>query len=184
LILPRIHLLQSDERRADTNSDNQGGAVRRLRSTDDGFTLLEVMTTCLLLGLLLAIAAGPWRQYAAAKDHKGAQRQLVSVLRHAQVASVSEARTYRVDISTSNVKEFAGNGASWVLKRTEHVPSANVTYSGGSFVDKDGVTSTTSVYFYPRGSASRGSVDVVRAGSSKIYSVSVEGLTARVSYTD
>ena len=43
-----------------------------------------------------------------------------------------------------------------------------------------GTTATTGVTFFARGTATPGSVRVVRSGSSKVYTVSVEGLTGRV----
>ncbi len=59
---------------------------------------------------------------------------------------------------------------------------SRISYSAPSFLQNDGTT-TSSVYFYERGSASKGSVVVVRSGSSKQYTVNVAGLTARVSYS-
>jgi len=157
---------------------------RRLRD-DSGFTLLEVMTTCLLLAIMLGLAVAPWRAYGDDKAHKDAARELVAVLRNAQVRAVAELATYRVDVTPTTAKAYRitpGTGTA-VLKQQSSLTNAKIAYSAASFQDSNGATST-SVYFYPKGSASKGSVTVTRAGRAHVYTVSVEGLTARVSYTD
>ena len=152
---------------------------------DAGFTLLEVVTTTLLLGIATALVVAPWRHFGQAQAQRHMAEELVSTLRNAQVSSVAELATYRVDVAAKQVKSYRltpGTGAA-VLKQTLQTTSNNVSLTGASFKDASGVTST-SVYFYPKGSASGGSVAVVRTGSSKTYTVTVEGLTARVTYSD
>jgi prepilin-type N-terminal cleavage/methylation domain-containing protein len=161
--------------------------MRRLRPgvqrpDEAGFTLLEVMTTCLLMGIIAGIAVGPWKSWQAAQSHKDTTRALVAVLRNAQVSAVAENVTYRVDIATNKATTYRV-GTSTQVKQVISSDTSSVSLTGASFVDSSGVTST-SVFFYPRGSASKGSVNVVRTGRSKVYTVSVEGLTARVSYTE
>ena len=157
---------------------------RRLRD-DSGFTLLEVISTCLLLAILVSMAVAPWRSYGESQAHRDAARELVAVLRNAQAASVAELATYRVDITTSAATQYRitpGSGVP-VLKQTTTITHPKIAYSSPSFQDASGATSAQ-VFFYPKGSASKGSVAVTRADHDHVYTVSVEGLTARVSYTD
>jgi type II secretion system protein H len=154
-------------------------------SREAGFTLLEVVTTTLLLGIATALVVAPWRSFSQAQAQSHMAEELVSTLRNAQVSSVSELATYRVDVAAKQVKSYRitpGTGTA-VLKQTLQTTSNSVSLTGASFKDASGAAST-SVYFYPKGSASGGSVAVVRTGSSKTYTVTVEGLTARVTYTD
>jgi len=158
--------------------------VNRLRPSDEtGFTLLEVITTCLLLGLVLAIGVGPWQSYRHARAHTEARSELVATLRNAQISAVSESVTYRVDLTTKKAITFRVTAGGDEQKRQYEIEDATVSFSGAEFEDSSGVTGT-SAYFYPRGSASKGAVDVTRTGRPKVYSVSVEGLTARVSFSD
>jgi len=158
--------------------------VLNRHGTDDrGFTLLEVVTTCLLLGILLAIGVGPWQSYRHARAHAEARSELVAALRNAQISAVSESVTYRVDISASSVVTYRLGPGGDEQKRQYEIDDESVTFSSPSFEDSSGVAGT-SAFFYPRGSASKGDVDVVRDGRAKVYTVSVEGLTARVSFTD
>lgn len=158
--------------------------MNRLRLHDDrGFTLLEVITTCLLLGVLLGIAVGPWQHYRHARAHQEARNELVAALRNAQISAVSENVTYRVDITSKKAVTFRIGASATTQQRQYEIEDKDVSFAGGLFEQSSGVVST-SAYFYPRGSASKGDVNVTRSGRTKVYTVSVEGLTARVSFSN
>jgi len=157
--------------------------MRRQRLSDDsGFTLLEVIVTTLLLGIMAGLMVGPWKNFGQSQAHRGAERELVAALRNAQVSAVAEVTTYRVDIAAKQATVYRVVGGTPTQRNVVTIDEPSVSFANSSFTDSSGVTST-SVYFYPKGSASAGSVDVVRAGRSAVYTVSVEGLTARVSYS-
>jgi prepilin-type N-terminal cleavage/methylation domain-containing protein len=157
--------------------------TRASRQGDQGFTLLEVITTCLLLSILISLAVGPWQGYRHARAHREARDELVATLRNAQVSAVSENVTYRVDISADKAITYRVpvTGAP-VERRRYAIDDDSITFTGADFVNASGV-SGSSVFFYPRGSAGKGDVNVSRSGRTKIYTVSVEGLTARVAFT-
>ena len=159
--------------------------MRRPRRGDDsGFTLLEAISVCLLLGILVGMAVGPWQNYRHARAHREARDEIVATLRNAQIASVSENVTYRVDISgTTAISYRVPVAGTAVEKRRYVIDDPEIAFDNAQFTAPSGGTSS-SVYFYPRGSAGKGEVDVVRDGNTKIYTVSVEGLTARVAFTD
>ena len=158
--------------------------LNRLRTDDRGFTLLEVITTCLLLSILLGMSVGPWMSYRHARAHVEARNELVAALRNAQVGATAENVTYRVEFTTKRVRTYrVPVSGPAELKRQFEIEDATVDFTGSAFQDSSGAV-TPSAYFYPRGSASPGDISVVRDGRSKVYTVSVEGLTARVSFTD
>jgi prepilin-type N-terminal cleavage/methylation domain-containing protein len=159
-----------------------GARPDRRKARDAGFTLLEVISTCLLLAILTAIAVGPWRSWEEARSHADTTRALVSVLRNAQTSAVSENVTYRVDITSTSATSYR-LGSATEQRQKYAVETSKLSFTGASFVDSTGAASS-SVFFYPRGAASKGSVTVSRSGRAKSYTVSVEGLTARVSYTE
>lgn len=157
--------------------------LRRLRDEDRGFTLLEVMTTCILLGVLIGMAVMPWHSYRRAAAHKEASRELVTILRNAQAGAAAEGITYRVVMNNRTVTSYRGATGS-DQRMTFTIQEPTVSFSAGTFTAPTGPTSTTEILFLPRGVASDGDVNVVRSGRSKVYVVSVEGLTSRVSYTE
>lgn len=157
---------------------------RSQQGRDSGFTLVELLAVMLLFGIIVAIGVGPWKNYQRRQDHLGTTREVVALLRNAQVSSVSENRTYRVDFAADgrSADVFALDGAAYVRVRTYRTSHPSVTLSGAAFADAAGTG--RSAYFYPRGAASRGSVRVLLSGKSEVYTIQVEGLTARVSYND
>jgi prepilin-type N-terminal cleavage/methylation domain-containing protein len=150
---------------------------------EDGFTLLEVLVAMVLFGIMVTLAAGPYASYRAKQEHIGSARELVGFLRRAQVRAVSEETTYRVDLLAggTGVRVYRLTNGSYVAKQSLKPASTKITYTGAAFVQPSGGNGT-SIWFYPRGSGSKGSLVVSRAGTSTTYTVDVEGLTARVSY--
>jgi prepilin-type N-terminal cleavage/methylation domain-containing protein len=155
-----------------------------LRGGDPGFTLVELLVVVVLMGVAMTIAVGGYRGYAAAAEHSGTRNDVVSALRAAHQRALAEAATYCV--------RFAADGSSWstyrgscstgtLVKGPEDVGGPRVSLVDVDFVRSDGTTGSRDVEFTARGTASKGSLVVQRAGSSKTYTVSVEGLTARVS---
>lgn len=150
---------------------------------DAGFTLVELTVVMLLMGVGMAIAVGAWNKYNAAQQQVGTTRALAGFLRETGARAVRDAVPYRV--------VFAPDGRSATAERcpttsscttvTTTRPQGAVTYSGPSFTDRTGLTATTA-WFYPRGTASKGSVSVTETGRTATHSVSVEGLTGRVTY--
>jgi prepilin-type N-terminal cleavage/methylation domain-containing protein len=164
-------------------------ARRRLDACrgDDGVTFLELLVAMVLFGILVTFAAGPYAGYRRKQEHIGSTRELVAFLRRAQVRAVAEETTYRVDFQAGGTqaqvfKLTAGDACTGTYVAGQLLKPANnkLTYTGASFVGPCGTSS--SVYFFQRGTGSKGSVTVSRAGSSTIHTVNVEGLTARVSY--
>jgi prepilin-type N-terminal cleavage/methylation domain-containing protein len=157
--------------------------LNRLRADERGFTLLEVITTCLLLGILLGIGVGPWMGYRHSRAHIEARTELVAAMRNAQISSVAENITYRVDVTAKRAITYRIASTGPQKTRQFVIEDRLVSYSSASFEDSAAAV-TASAYFYPRGSASKGDVNVSRSGRTKVYTVSLEGLTARVSFTD
>jgi len=160
--------------------------VRRpAESRESGFTLLELMVAMLLFGIICAIAVAPYRNYQTSQAHVNSTRRLVATLRNAQTRAVAEAVQYRVVIASGGKswQLSRANGSSWTNVGAAVKPSdTKITIRDASFRQADG-SLTSTVVFYPRGSATKGSLVVGRDDRSKVYTVTVEGLTARVSYT-
>ena len=155
-----------------------------MRREADGFTLIELMATMVLLGILMAIAVPSWMKYRSSQEEVGTARELAGALRQAQVHASAEETTYRAvfaaDGKSVTISRQDPTSGAWTQTSIVRPSTKTVTYATPSFTQSDGSSSST-CYFYARGAATKGTVTVVRSGSSKIYTISVEGLTARVS---
>lgn len=156
----------------------------RFVKRDAGFTMIELLVGMVIVGMLAALGTSGWLSYQRTVEHRGSAQELVSALRNAQQASLAEASTYCVSFDTTNrsyqVFKFACGGAGTSVKQPVNTQSSRVTLNSPAFLQTDGSTNAT-VSFFPRGSATKGSVKVKRQGADKTYTISVEGLTGRVS---
>ncbi len=151
---------------------------------DEGFTLIEVMTSILLLSLLMAIAVGPFKSFQEARAHKETSRLVVGAMRNAQVSAVAESMRYRVAVTGGgkSLTVYQAPAAGPEVKRgTYEVADQRITLVDAAFTSSAGTS--TSAYFYSRGSATAGQLLVTRKDHPSINIV-VEGLTGRVSIED
>lgn len=155
----------------------------RRRERDAGFTMIEVMVTIALAGAIMAFAVGGWSRWSTAHAHSGAATQVQGALRSAQQRAVTDGASVCVRMDAAGDRYTVQRGAC--------------TTTGGEVllgpVDLDdrvdlrtpafahGTGNLAGVTFTPRGTASPGSVEIVRRdGDGRVRTVRVEGLTGRV----
>lgn len=153
------------------------------RGVDAGFTLVELCLTMAIFGVLAAISVGGFRGWTQAREHSGTAVAVQSLLREAQQRAVTEGRATCVnfDVATQVYEMYRGacDDPARVLLQARRPDSGRVHLAAPAFVGPSGPT--PAVTFKPRGTAWPGSVQVTRTGADKVYTVSVEGLTGRVS---
>ncbi|MDQ6648994.1 MAG: GspH/FimT family pseudopilin [Actinomycetota bacterium] len=159
---------------------------------ESGFTLVELMVTMVIGGVLAAISIFGFNNYRYTSEHQGSAQELVSSLRAASELAISEGRTYCVD--TENAVAPAVNRAYSTWRYACGAGGAQV---GGTRKTQSAQVSMTSVvanpatpppcpanhgclYFYPRGTALPATVVMASTQRSTRYTIHVEGLTARV----
>ena len=157
--------------------------LRRARPVDGGFTLIEVMVTMAIASTLMAVGAFGFTNWQRTSQQRGTAQELVSALRSTAVRAVSEGRTYCVDFDSATTTVYAVYRVSC---------STGTLARGGARTAGPQVSLTTNVtsapctaghkciYFYPRGTATPATVNVTSSARSKTYTITVEGLTARV----
>src|SRR4051794_34927559 len=126
-------------------------------SRGSGFTLIEVLVTIALLGVIMAFAVAGYSSWARASEQSGTARELQSFLRQTQQRAVTEGRSMCVSFSTTNSQYTLYRGAcDDPTKVTVGGPfktnGARVQFTSVAFAD----TPTNGVTFYARGTATQG----------------------------
>jgi type II secretion system protein H len=151
---------------------------------DGGFTLIEALVTVSLMGVMMAIAVGGWSSWAQASAHSGAAREIQSAMRQAQQQAVTEGRAmcFLFDDAADSYSVYRGrcSDATKVKVLGPRTLAAQVRISAPSFTSAAG-TPAPGATFQGRGTGSPGDVEITRDGSSKVYTLSVDWLTGRVS---
>ncbi len=153
-------------------------------TSSDGFTLVEVCWTMAIFGVLAGVAVTSLHGWTAAERQRATAAAIEAALRETQQRSVTESRTLCVDfdLSAESFSVLRGACASAGQVRIEGPvrPEKGVDLLSASFTSGGGGT-TTGVTFYPRGTASQGTVSLTRANSDHVDHLAVDGLTGRVS---
>ena len=158
---------------------------RRRESSQDGFTLIELVVVMSIASVLLGIGILGFTNWRQTAQQQGSASELTSTLRNASVRAVSEGRAYCVNISGVNTytlwRYTCGTGTAvagpFSVQSTKVSLAATVTPPSPAPACPAG---SSCLYFYPRGTAIPATVTVSSTARSKIYTVNVEGLTARV----
>jgi type II secretion system protein H len=154
------------------------------RRRDAGFTLIEVLVTTSLLGLMMAIAISGWSSWAKSSAHSGVAQEIESMMRQTQQQAVTEGRAMCVLFapSANTYTVYRGVcGEAGIVRVLGPVESGSRDVRIASPVFTSTAATPAGATFYARGTASPGTVRVTRTGSSKVYVLTVEGLTGRVS---
>ncbi len=152
--------------------------------------MIELIVTLSIAGVLMSIGILAMHTFLIAQRERGTASDVRSALRSTGERALSEGRTYCVSFTTT----------TWTVYRSDCTVPANKV-AGPYRVEDQSITVTAvsfpapqtpvpgqntacptagqCVYFYPRGTALAGSLQISRPG--KTYTVTVEGLTGRVS---
>ena len=152
---------------------------------DDGFTMIEVLVTIALMGIIMAFSVSGWGRYARAHEQSGTAQELRSALRSVQQRAVTEGVSMCVSFNTTSYTVWRAACGSPNAKVQGPVQvNGRARLATPVFTPLTAAQAANTVVFTPRGTASQGDVHVTRPGSTKDYKVAVEGFTGRVSLCD
>jgi len=156
-----------------------------MENRDAGASLIEVMVSVVLLGVMAAIAVSGWTAWARASEQSGTARHIQSTLRQTQQRAVTEGKSMCVNFDTAaqsfTVYRGACDDAGKVpVEGPLRTESSAVRLASPSFTSPIGSPSSGTT-FTARGTGWPGDVLVTRDGTTKTYRLTVQGLTGRVS---
>ena len=152
----------------------------RATARDDGYTLIEVMVVVALLGVLMTITVNRYDHWQAASDQSGTASEIEALLRSTHQRAITEGIALCVLFDTADDRYAVHRGGcaapGVVVDGPRDVAGHGTHLASPSFAGSGGA----GVVFYARGTATGGSLQVTRDGSSRVYTVHVEQLTGRV----
>ena len=178
------------------------GRIRASRA-EGGFSLIELLVVVGLLGLLLTLGATAFRRYWLVQSLDGAQDELIAQVRQRQEQAVSESHPLVFGVrvlegsSEWGILEYtpdnplvAGNQEACVQKEILRF-STSVQVSSAAFATSPETTFCASVlgaasdyvFFYPRGSATGGTLTLLHPEISAARTIVVSPITGRVQQT-
>jgi prepilin-type N-terminal cleavage/methylation domain-containing protein len=100
-------------------------AMRRLRLHGEaGYSLVEMMTVLMVVGILLAIAAPTIQSHIALQEMRGAAREVVEVLRDARDSAVNEGVPRYVVFVPPRTYQVWRYEAPWRMEEEEILPGS------------------------------------------------------------
>jgi prepilin-type N-terminal cleavage/methylation domain-containing protein len=99
-----------------------------------GMTLIELMVTLVVVGILMAIAIPTVSNYVAAQEIRGAAREVTDVLKDARDAAINEAQPHYVLFDPDpccSYQVFEYTGSTWQAEEGVVEFADSVTFSDG-----------------------------------------------------
>jgi prepilin-type N-terminal cleavage/methylation domain-containing protein len=166
--------------------------IREISEHDRGFSLIELLVAISLVSIMSTLSLLSYRGYNRSQDHRGSAREVVAILRNTQVRAVTEATRYRCAFTTTDLTVFRypTPPATPTLARTYSLGGRfgnNLRFAVGApngFTHTEPGFDSSNCFFYARGTASAGTVEVERIDNGARHKIKLEQLTARVSYED
>ena len=165
---------------------------------EDGFTLSELLIAVVVLSAVLALGASSFRRYWQTSALRGGVDAVVTELRAQQQKASSESHPWVWGAwfkeGTGRWGVVRGNSSDGTCEvKSRHTLSTRVTFGAVSFADVTTLSLSSNcsaaaepgaevVLFFPRGSATEGTVSVAHAevGGGTPRTITVSPITGRV----
>jgi prepilin-type N-terminal cleavage/methylation domain-containing protein len=139
-----------------------------------GFTLVEVLTTIIIMGILAAVAMSSWFGVVESRRVDSATNQVVSELRRAHTSATTRLEDWRVEMDADTLNYRIGPDGDPTLlspgslpERTEFPPAMGVS----------------AIVFEPNGEATitgAGNISVAADDGSPCHEIEVNTVTSRI----
>lgn len=143
------------------------------RTSNGGFTLIELVIVLVLLGVITAIATPSFMHYMKSQRLSGACRQLFTDLTKARAQAVGQ--NCRIIIELTNSTDYkiirdTNNNSVIDTGETGETRSIRPTYHDVTFSAATAATSFTPI-FYPNGTGNNGTISVTSSSLSQTKTI-------------
>ncbi|MHB1390239.1 MAG: pilus assembly FimT family protein [Thermoleophilia bacterium] len=141
-----------------------------------GFSLVEMVATVSLMGILLAMAYGGLTYYLSVKSVDTSAREIITEIRTAQATAVATGNTYRLAFNTADNTYTVQrrSGSSYVDLR------GALSLDGGTrFAETPNFGGDANLDFYARGSCEVGEI-ILKGQHGNPITITVDGETVHI----
>ena len=147
----------------------------KVRETSSGFTLLELMVTLAIMGIVAGIAAPNFLSYIPKSRLNGAASMIMTDMMLARMKAINRNTRFQIYFSGDHEYKICddadGDGTVTDCEGDALIKDIQETYGAVTF------TSTNNPIFLPRGTASNlATVTISNAAGSKTLTVAITGI--------
>jgi prepilin-type N-terminal cleavage/methylation domain-containing protein len=146
--------------------------------SERGFTLVEVMTTIIIMGILAAVAMSVWWPVVEGRRVDSATSQIASELRQAHTSATTRLEDWRV--------EMDADSGDYHIYRIDPDTGAPVLLSSPSLPDRTEfppAMGVSAIVFEPNGEATitgAGNIQVTAEDGAPCHEIEVNAVTSRI----
>src|SRR5215218_2157541 len=156
---------------------------QRAWQREHGFTLMEVMITILIMGIVFAIASSTWFGLIENRRVEGATNQMVSELHFAHTTSTNRLEGWKVDLQPNSRTYNVGPCPDQGVCAAPLPPGSGRSLEEGTEVRPSGGGMVEEVVFEPNGDAQitgTGRSRIAAADGSTCHEIDINEATSRV----
>ena len=152
--------------------------LRGVWQSERGFTLVEVMATIIIMGILAAVAMSTWFGVVESRQVDSATNQIASELRRAHTSATTRLEDWRVEMDADSLTDPAPDYRIG--------PDGDPTLSPGTLPERTEfppAMGVSAIVFEPNGEATitgAGNISVAADDGSPCHEIEVNAVTSRI----
>ena len=158
-------------------------SLQRTLEDERGFTLIEVIATIIIMGIVFAIASSTWFGVVESRRVDSATNQMVSELHFAHNSSTNRLEDWKIDLQANSRDYLIGPCPDPDVCVAPLPPTSGRSLEEGTEVRPSGGGMVEEVVFEPNGDAQitgAGRIRIAAADGSPCHEIEINEATSRV----